>query len=135
MKSKSNPFLYIDAVGYTKEEGVIDELGENNYSEFLTNRHFSYFIDSIHFANMMNCYPFLDKKLQFDFYLNQLRKKKRFRKWTKKTVENKVKILIDYYQISTIKAMEIIDLFNDDDIAEIEKLLEKGGKENKNVRG
>lgn len=131
MTKNKNPFEFIDAMSYSKDASVLEKNGENSYSDFLTNRHFSYFIDSIHFANMMNCYPQLDNALKFDFYFHQLRKKKRFRKWTKKQVDDKCKILSDFYLINISKAMEIVDFFSDDDIAEIESKFEKGGKENK----
>lgn len=135
MKNDSkNPFAYIEAMSNSKDESIIEKYGESNYPDFLANRHFSYFIDSVHFANMMNSYPSLDYKMKFDFYLFQLRKKKRFRKWDKKEKDNKIKIISDFYSINISKAMDVVDFFDDNDIAEIERKLEKGGKGKQNVK-
>ena len=49
-----------------------------DYAPYIINRCLSGNIDSILFANEMNKYSFLDKDMQYSFYLNTLRKKKRF---------------------------------------------------------
>ena len=41
-------------------------------------------IDCVMFANEMNKYHFLDKDMQYTFYLNILRKRKRFSPWLRK---------------------------------------------------
>lgn len=128
MNLSKNPFEYIDAMSYTKDTSILEKRGEFAYPDFLANRHFSYFIDSVFFANMMNTYPKLDNKMKFDFYLHELRSRKRFHKWIKKEETSKIEILKEFYSINTAKAMEIESLFDKETIAEMEKQLETGGK-------
>ena len=46
-------------------------------------------IDAVMFANEMNKHPNLAKKLQYDFFLNSLRKRKRYSPWLRKEqIEN-----------------------------------------------
>ena len=61
------------------EEG--DEFWEKRYPAFIVNKCLSGLADAVLFANEMNCLHWLDNKLQYDFYLHGLPKKKRFAKW------------------------------------------------------
>ena len=54
------------------------------YPPYIINRCMSGHIDAILFANEMNKHPNLDKDMQYSFYLNTLRKRKRFSPWLKK---------------------------------------------------
>ena len=98
------PFDYVNSINFTKKNlmknTANDELAEKGYAPFLTNKSLSYFTDTILYANEMNRYHFLDKKLQYEFYLNSLRKKKRFAKWAK--AEAALKIL-SHEQKETIR--------------------------------
>ena len=81
------PFDYVNSINFTKKNlmknTANDELAEKDYVPFLTNKSLSYFTDTLLYANEMNRYHFLDKRLQYEFYLNSIRKKKRFAKWAK----------------------------------------------------
>ena len=44
-----------------------DELAEKDYVPILTNKSLSYFTDNLLYANEMNRYHFLDKRLQYEF--------------------------------------------------------------------
>ena len=65
-----NPFEYSKAINITKQDIMVDDLAENDYNSFIVNRSLSYFPDTVLYANEMNRYHFLDKKLQYEFYLN-----------------------------------------------------------------
>ena len=58
------------------DEHVISE-----YPPFIINRCLSGHLDCVLFANEMNKYHFLDKDMQYKFYINILRKRKRFSPW------------------------------------------------------
>ena len=52
---------------------------ESKYPPYIINRCMSrVHLDAIMFANEMNINNHLDKRLQYDFYLNTLRSKKRY---------------------------------------------------------
>ena len=60
-----NPFDYVNAINAGKDimTGTEnDDLAEKGYNPFLTNRQFSYFQDTVHFANMMNQHAHLDNR-------------------------------------------------------------------------
>ena len=74
-----NPFDYSNAILETKQNLITDEASEKAYNPFLVNRALSYFPDTIIDANLMNVFNILDKKLQFDYLINSVRRSKRRR--------------------------------------------------------
>ena len=104
-----------------------DDQVEKKYAPFVINRCLSYFIDTILHVNQINEFPNIDKKMQFDYLQNALRKRKRFSKWQKKEIIENLEIVKDYYGYSNQKATEIIDLLNDENIEEMRKYLSGGG--------
>ena len=49
---------------------------EKEYPPFIINKCLSGHLDTVMFANEMNKYPFLPKKMQHDFFIHIVRKKK-----------------------------------------------------------
>ena len=76
----------------------------------------------------MNARPHLDAKLQYDFLQGFVRKKKRFNKWLKAEKEENLEIIKEYFGYSNVRAQEVLRILSDEDIVEIKKLLNKGGK-------
>jgi len=104
-----------------------DELAEKEYNAFLTNRSLSYFPDTIGYANEMNLYHFLDKKLQYDFFINIVRPRKRFSKWSKKIENDDLNLIKEYYGYNDQKALHALSILNKNEIEIIKTKLEKGG--------
>ena len=102
------PFDYVNSINFTKKNLMRntdnDELAEKDYVPFLTNKSLSYFTDTLLYANEMNRYHFLDKRLQYEFYLNSIRKKKRFAKWAKADDNDEVMMVQEYFKFSPQKA-------------------------------
>ena len=130
--TKDNPFTYVDSVTNTKKNlmrgSANDELAERGYEPYLTNKSLSYHQDSIFHANLMNSYGFLDKKLQYEFLLNSLRKRKRFAKWHKKTEDASLELIMEYFGYGRAEATQALQVLTDDQVAMIEKFLDKGGR-------
>ena len=128
----SNPFVYVDSVSYSKKNlmrgTANDELAEKGYKPFLTNRSFSYHQDSILYANEMNIRSQLDAKLQYEYLLNSLRKRKRYSKWKKQNPDESVEMIMEYYGYGRSKAEEALRVLTDAQLAMIEVALDKGGK-------
>ena len=120
---------YLNAINYTKEPlmDTEDEQVEKKYAPFIINRCLSYFIDTVIHANEINKFASIDKKMQFDYYREALRKRKRFSKWQKKEITDKFETVKDYYGYSNTKATEIMDLLKDNDIEEMRIYLSGGG--------
>lgn len=118
-------FDYINAINFTKEDLMTgtgnDTLAEKGYVAFITNKALSQFPDTIMYANEMNLNHHLDNKLQFDYFLHGLRKKKRFAKWAKKTSVEAVEIVREYYLCSYEKAQEIAGILTEEQILELKR--------------
>jgi len=134
-----SPFDYINAINTNKKDLMTgtdnDRLAEKGYEPFLTNRALSYHNDTIGVANEMNTRHFLDKKPQFCFLLNSVRPKKRFAKWSKKQKDGDVAVLKEYYGYSDIKARQALTILSDNQITEIRKRIDKGGRNDRQNGG
>ena len=121
---------YLNAINYTKESlmDTEDEFVEKQYPAFVVNRCLSYFVDTVFHANMMNQFPHIDNKLQFDYYTNSIRKKKRFSKWLKKEEDDSLSLIKEYFDYSNEKAEEAKRILSEDDIENIRREMFKGGK-------
>jgi len=123
-----NPFEYLNSINYTKQDIMHDDIAEKSYNAFMTNRTLSYFQDTIFFANEMNRYHHLDKKLQFHFLINIVRKRKRFSKWDKPELVSDIDVVKEYYGYSNEKARQALTLLSPSQIEEIRKKVSKGGR-------
>jgi hypothetical protein len=123
-----NPFEFANAICDTKEQMIVDDITEKAYNPFMVNRSLSYHYDTVLLANEMNRRAFLDKKLQFDFLLNTVRKKKRFAKWAKPISYENLSLVKEYYGYSDDKARQVLSLLNDAQIEQLKERTFKGGK-------
>ena len=88
------PFEFIKAINSNKNVMKNDLLAEKEYIRFLVNRGLSYFQDTILQVNEMNRCHYLDKKLQFDYLLNNIRPRNRWSKWLKPSKIENLEIVI-----------------------------------------
>jgi hypothetical protein len=127
-----NPFVYVESVSYTKKNLMRgtenDELAEKGYDAFKANRSLSYHSDTVLFANEMNMRSHLAGKLQYEFLLNSLRKRKRYAKWEKDNPDVAVQKIMEYYGYGRSKAEQALRVLTDEQLAMIEVALDKGGK-------
>jgi hypothetical protein len=80
------------------------------------------------FANEMNKYNFLPKKLQYDFFINIIRNKKRFSPWIKKETIKDLDYVKNYYGYSNEKAQQALKILSKEQIDFIKSKFETGGK-------
>ena len=99
-----NPFEYLKAINETKKDVMVDDIAEKEYNPFIINRGLSFFRDTILYANEMNRYHHLDHRLQFDFFINIIKKKKRWSKWIKPQEVANLELIKEYYGYSNEKA-------------------------------
>jgi hypothetical protein len=120
---------WLNSINFTKEN-----LTEENpdlikeYAPFIINKCLSGQIDTILFANEMNMNHHLDKDMQYSFYLNSLRKRKRFSPWLRKDKVTDLECVKQYYGYSNEKASQALKILSKDQIAFIKQRLEIGGK-------
>ena len=123
-----NPFEYLNAINSSKKDIMIDDITEKAYAPFMINRSLSYFQDTVFFANTMNQYHHIDNKLQFQFLINTIRKRKRFSKWIKPELNNDMDVVKEYYGYSNEKARQALTLLSSSQVAEIKTKVSKGGR-------
>ena len=104
------------------------ESDPKTYNSFLINRALSYFPDTVLAANIINKYHGLDNKLQFDFLLNIVRKRKRFSKWNKRELADGVEAVKEYYGYSNEKAEIALSLLSQEQLEIIKTRIYKGGR-------
>jgi hypothetical protein len=123
-----NPFEYLKAINDTKKDIMVDDIAEKGYNAYMVNRGLSYFNDTVVIANEMNKYHHIDNRLQFDFYINIVRKRKRFSKWLKPETVSDVEVVKEYYGYSNDKSRQALSLLTSDQINELRKKVYKGGR-------
>ena len=90
---------YLKAINETKEPllDTDDITWEKKYPPFIINRCLSMFYDTIMHSNEMNGLHFLPKRLQFHYFINSIRKKKRFGgKWLSQKKVKDLEIVKEY---------------------------------------
>lgn len=102
---------------------------ERSYNAFMINRGLSQFRDCIIYVNEMNIHYNLPVKMQYDFYRNILRPRKRFGKWAKTKVNDAdIDIVKKHYGYNDERAREVIDLLSKEDIKALHNRYDTGGK-------
>ena len=120
---------YLNSINQTKEYLMDEDPGwEKNYPSFVINKCMSQHMDTVMIANEMNQYPGLDKKLQYDFFINIMRPRKRFSPWGKKQKVKDLELVKQFYGYSTEKALQAMRILSPDQIEIIRDKLNKGGK-------
>ena len=124
---KMNLSEVLNAINYDKTPLLEDDLQEKAYVPFVINRSLSYFPDTILYANQVNDYNQLDKKMQFDYLRLSLRPRKRFSKWIKSQEEDDLQLIKDHYNYSNERATEVLRVLTPNQIEDIRSLYRYGG--------
>jgi len=127
-----SPFDYVNAINYSKKDIMVDDLSEKEYNPFIINKALSFFSDTILFANEMNKYHHLDSRLQFDFFINIIKKKQRFSKWLKPSEVENLELIKNYYGYSNEKAKSVLTVLSNEQIDELKTRMNKGGRTKSN---
>tara|TARA_B100001173_G_scaffold308571_1_gene319114 strand:- start:832 stop:1206 length:375 start_codon:yes stop_codon:yes gene_type:complete len=118
---------WLNSINFTKENLFEDE-PEAKYPAFVVNKCLSGSLDSVLFANEMNKSHFLDKRMQYDFYMNSLRKKRRFAPWLKKGKVEDLEAVKKYYGYSEEKALQAMNILTKEQVKYIKQKLNTGGR-------
>lgn len=120
---------WLNSINFTKEN-LTDDDPEiiKEYPPFIINKCLSGHIDCILFANEMNMHHQLDKDMQYSFYLNTLRKRKRFSPWLRKDKVTDLECVKRYYGYSNEKASQALKILNKEQLKFIKQRLDIGGK-------
>ena len=120
---------WLNSINQTKKN-LLDEdpTLEKEYPPYIVNRCFSGHLDCIMFANEMNIHNNIPKKMQYDFYLNSLRKKKRFSPWLRQDKIKDLDYVKRYYGYSNEKAKQALKILTEEQLNVIKAKFDTGGK-------
>ena len=109
-----------------------DEVWEKKYPAYIVNKCLAPFdMQTCLFVNEVNRLPHLEKKLQFDFLINSLRRMSRYTPWQKAKKVSDIEYVKEYYGYSNEKARSALTILNNEQIKYIKKKLNKGGRHGK----
>jgi len=119
---------WLNSINFNKVNLIKDEPHmAKEYPSFIINRCMSGHLDCILFASEMNKYHFLDKDMQYEFYINILRKRKRFSPWIRKDKVTDLDCVKQYYGYSNEKASQALKILSHEQIEFIKQRLDTGG--------
>ena len=121
---------YLKSINETKQNLLDreDSSWEKEYPAWVVTKCMASHYDTVLLANEMNIYYDLPNKLQYDFYINTVRKRKRFSPWEKKVKLEDLETVKTYYNYSTQKAQAILKILNKDQLDHLKSKLNRGGK-------
>lgn len=127
-----SPFDYSNSFNKTKKSLIdSEEIFQKEYTPFIINRIIANNPGTIMFANEMNLYPDLDKKLQHDFYLLGLPRNSNYVKYIKKESTDVDESLLQFIQqeldVSYSRAFDIYNMLGEQVIKNL--LSQRGGRE------
>ena len=119
---------WLNSINFNKDDLTYDDPDcIKDYPAYIVNRCLSGHFDTVLYANEMNLHPNLDKDMQYQFFLNSLRKRKRFSPWLRKDKVENLNIIKKYYGYSNEKALQALRLLTNEQLDYIKKRLETGG--------
>ena len=119
---------WLNSINFNKENLIKEDPNMiKQYPPYIINRCLSGHIDAVMYANEMNMHHHLDKDLQYSFYLNSLRKRKRFSPWLRKDKVTDLECIKEYYGYSNEKASQALKILTTEQINYIKQRLDIGG--------
>tara|TARA_B100001778_G_scaffold133672_1_gene110058 strand:- start:847 stop:1242 length:396 start_codon:yes stop_codon:yes gene_type:complete len=122
---------YLNSLNYSKQYlmGEDEDPGwEKNYPSYVINKCMSHHLDTVMFANEMNMNAGLDNRLQYDFFINIVRSRRRFSPWGKKQKIDDLELVKRYYGYSYEKAKQALEILTPQQITFIKDKLNIGGQ-------
>ena len=119
---------WLNSINLTKEDITREDPQLiKKYAPFIINKCMSAHLDCIMFANAMNLQSHLAKDLQYQFYLNSIRKKNRFSPWLRKDKIKNLDVVKSYYGYSNEKSIQALKILTKEQLDYIKKRIDVGG--------
>jgi len=123
---------YLYSINQSKKNILDDDPdAARKYPAYVVNRCLSSFTDTVLYANEMNKNSHLPPKMQYDFFLNSVKPRKRFSPWARKDSIDYLDIVKEYYGYNDDKALQALRILTKDQLDKISYLLRKGGNNGK----
>jgi len=123
---------YLYSINQSKKN-ILDEDPDavKKYPSYIVNRCLSSFTDTVLYANEMNKNSHLPNRMQYDFFLNSVKPRKRFSPWARKDSIDYLDVVKEYYGYNDDKALQALRILTKNQLDKITYLLRKGGKNDK----
>ena len=123
---------YLYSINQSKKNILDDDPdAARKYPAYVVNRCLSSFTDTVLYANEMNKNSHLPPKMQYDFFINSVKPRKRFSPWARKDSIDYLDVVKEYYGYNDDKALQALRILTKDQLDKITYLLRKGGKNGK----
>ena len=123
---------YLYSINQSKKNILDNDTdAEKKYPAYIVNRCLSSFTDTVLFANEMNKNSHIPNKMQYDFYINSVKPRKRFSPWSRKDSIDYLDVVKEYYGYNDDKALQALRILTKNQLDKITYLLRKGGKNGK----
>ena len=123
---------YLYSINQSKKNILDDDIdAEKKYPAYVVNRCLSSFTDTVLYANEMNKNSHLPPKMQYDFFINSVKPRKRFSPWARKDSIDYLDVVKEYYGYNDDKALQALRILTKDQLDNISYLLRKGGNNGK----
>ena len=123
---------YLYSINQSKKNILDDDPDAvKKYPAYVVNRCLSSFTDTVLYANEMNKSSHLPHKMQYDFFINSVKPRKRFSPWARKDSIDYLEVVKEYYGYNDDKALQALRILTKDQLDNISYLLRKGGNNGK----
>ena len=123
---------YLYSINQSKKNILDDDPdAARKYPAYVVNRCLSSFTDTVLYANEMNKNSHLPPKMQYDFFINSVKPRKRFSPWARKDSIDYLDVVKEYYGYNDDKALQALRILTKDQLDNISYLLRKGGNNGK----
>ena len=117
---------WLNSINQNKNN-LYEEDPDAKYPAYIINRCMSGHLDTVLFANEMNMNHHLPLDMQYLFFLNSVRKRKRFSPWLRKDEIKDLDCVKRYYGYSNEKAKQALRILTNEQLNFIKSKLETGG--------
>ena len=119
---------WLNSINLNKQDITAEDPQQiTKYAPFIFNKCMSAHLDCIMFVKEMNLNAHLAKDLQYQFYLNSIRKRKRFSPWLRKDKIKNLDVVKSYYGYSNEKAIQALKILTKEQLDYIKKRIDVGG--------
>ena len=123
---------YLYSINQSKKNILDDDPdAARKYPAYVVNRCLSSFTDTVLYSNEMNKNSHLPPKMQYDFFINSVKPRKRFSPWARKDSIDYLDVVKEYYGYNDDKALQALRILTKDQLDKITYLLRKGGNNGK----
>lgn len=127
---KLNPFEIADSI--FQKSGRLADPEAAGFDTFMMNRIASNNFDTVFFAEAVNRYPSITKRMAYCFYYNAVDRGRRYGKWHKNAAADKkadeIACIAAAYGVNKLRAAQYHTILGPDGVKEVIASQERGGK-------